>query len=102
MTLPRGGGDIKQNWHGHGVNPTVWVWLFGAMVGRIAALPVPTVWTQAMGRTEIRGRGAEGRPSVEWNPLKKQGLLVWAPRGAKAASATVATLLFQVEPPFVE
>ena len=54
-TLPQGGGDIKQNWHGHGLNPTVWVWLFGAMVGRIAALPVRTVWTQAMGRTEIRG-----------------------------------------------
>jgi hypothetical protein len=52
-TVPQGGGDIKQNWHGHGVNPTVWVWLllaeshmtrrlFGAMVGRIAALPVTT------------------------------------------------------------
>ena len=28
---------------------------------------------------EIRGRGAEGRRGVEWNPLERQGLLVWAP-----------------------
>ena len=35
--------------------------------------------------------GAEGRPNVDWNPLKRQGLLVWAPgcKGGKRYCSAV-------------